>query len=99
MPAVKRCPISLCLRCPLGDAQAERSGGNRRCNLELRTELTIELLFAALVVQDMDQVLTYERSGRQKTGLRAWGRRRDLNPQGCWLCRGGCLLSSAVLML
>ena len=37
MPGVKRHPISLCLRCPLGDAQAERSGGKRRCDLELRT--------------------------------------------------------------
>ena len=54
MPGVKRCPISLCLRCPLGDAQAERSGGNHRCNLELRTGVTKELLFAALVFQDME---------------------------------------------
>ena len=54
MPGVKRCPISLCLRCLLGDAQAERSGGNRRCDLELRTGVTMELLFAAVVFQDME---------------------------------------------
>lgn len=54
MPGVKRCPISLCLRCPLGDAQAERSGGNRRCDSELRTGGHNGAAVSAAVSQGME---------------------------------------------